>query len=58
MLFYFTSYDEEVEEIDKEAGEEAETEVTEKKDEDSKDGEELEVPTEGNLGKTEHWKNT
>ena len=43
MLFYFTSYEEEVEEID----EEAETEVTERKEgEDSKEGEELEVPTE------------
>ena len=47
MLFYFTSYEEEVEEIDEEAGEETKTEVTEKKEcEDSKEGEELEVPTE------------
>ena len=37
MLFYFTSYEEEVEEIDEEAGEEAKTEVAERKEgEDSK----------------------
>ena len=47
MLFYFTSSDEEVQEFDEEVHEEAETEVTERQEgEDSKEGEEIEVPTE------------
>ena len=47
MLFYFTSSDEEAQEFDKEVHEEAETEVTERKEgKDSKEGEELEVSTE------------
>ena len=46
MLFYFTSFDEKVQEFD-EVHEKAKTEVTERQEgKDSKEGEELEVPTE------------